>query len=66
MIEMKLKEFMDTYEGFNWKNGKLIIVKNNKTPFIITGAYHVILEHHLEDRVAAMTHDENTMVITLK
>lgn len=61
---MKLNEFMNTYKGFDWKNGKVIIVKNNR-PLIINGVYRITLKRHLEDRLLAFTHDSNTIVITL-
>ena len=61
-----LKEFMEDYRGFDWDNGKLVIVTESHQPFIISGGYSIILKHHLNDVVGRFTHDDETMVITLE
>ena len=60
-----LREFIDRYEGFDFVNGKMIIVKNNR-PQICTGQWQYLLYKHLGDKVADWTHDKNTIVICLK
>lgn len=64
-MKQTLKEFMRDYKGFDWENGKLVIVVESGQPFIISDGYRVILKNHLDDYVGRMTHDKNTMVITL-
>lgn len=63
-----LKEFMKDYDGFNWENGKLIIVTKDGNPTIFSGsykAYKAILKKYLNDFVWDWAHDTDTMVITL-
>lgn len=59
-----LKMFMQDYEGFDWKNGKVIVV-NGTVPHICTGSWKYLLEQFKNREIKRWTHDENTMVITI-
>lgn len=56
--------FMQDYEGFDWKNGKVIVV-NGTVPHICTGSWKYLLEQFKNREIKRWTHDENTMVITI-
>lgn len=59
-----LKVFMEDYEGFDWENGKVIIV-NGSSPHICTGAWVYLLDQYKNREIKRWTHDEDTMVITI-
>ncbi len=60
-----LKIFMEDYEGFDWKNGQLVLV-NGTSPFIITENYKHLIDKFADKEVLRWTHTEDVMVITLK
>lgn len=63
-FKQTLKIFMEDYEGFDWKNGKVVLVVGN-CPHICVGAWKYLLEKYSDSTIRRFTHDENTMVITL-
>ena len=62
---MTIKEFMETYKGFDWKNGTIILVKG-ATPIICTGSWTLVLQKHINCIVQGWTHNANIMVLTIK
>lgn len=56
--------FKRNYKGFDWKNGKVILVKNNR-PHICTGSWKYLIKQHKDCPVRDWTHDKEVMVITL-
>lgn len=56
--------FKRNYKGFDWKNGKVILVKNNR-PHICTGCWKHLIEKYKDCPVRDWTHDKEVMVITL-
>lgn len=59
-----LRMFMEDYEGFDWKNGKVIIV-NGTAPYICTGPWEYVIGKYSHRKIKRFTHDEDTMVITI-
>lgn len=59
-----LETFMQNYEGFDWENGTLVLVKNNR-PKICTGVWKILIEKYKNFPVKDWTHDDRIMVITM-
>lgn len=59
-----LKIFMEDYPGFDWKNGKVILVISG-CPHICTETWSYLLEDYGDAVIKRWTHDENIMVITV-
>lgn len=59
-----LEIFMEDYKGFDWENGKVIVV-NGSVPHICTGAWAYLLDQYKNREIKRWTHDEDTMVITI-
>lgn len=59
-----LQIFMEDYQGFDWENGKIVLVVDS-CPHICTGAWEYLVKKYKEKTVRRWTHDENVMVITL-
>lgn len=59
-----LRIFMEDYNGFDWKNGTVVLVNNNR-PKICTRAWALLIEKYADRPIRDWTHDENIMVITM-
>ena len=59
-----LQIFMKDYQGFDWKNGKIVLVIDG-CPHICTEQWEILIEKYRDRTVKRWTHDENVMVITL-
>lgn len=63
------KEFMEDYEGFDWKNGQIVFIqKNNGAHFIIWsfgGPWEVMAQAHFDKPVIQWKHTKEVMVVTL-
>lgn len=59
-----LRIFMEDYNGFDWKNGTVVLVNNNR-PKICTGAWTLLIEKYADRPIRDWTHDENIMVIIM-
>ena len=59
-----LQIFMKDYQGFDWKNGKIVLVIDG-CPHICTGQWEILIEKYRDRIVKRWTHDENVMAITL-
>lgn len=62
LVEMTVKEFMEDYDGFDWSNGKIVLVVRAK-PFICCDGWKTILKNHENDILRNYTHDTNLMVM---
>jgi len=61
-----LKDFVDSYQGFDFENGTLIIVKyTTGKPIICTGGWKYIWESHLNDELISWTHSADIFVATV-
>ena len=63
-----LKMFMEDYDGFDFENGTIVIIKKSSTKIYIISKdspWKFILEKHNDAPVWNWTHDENVMAITL-
>ncbi len=70
---MRLKDFIETYEGFDWNNCEIVVIdqrigksylcklKNGR----LIHPYHLAVSKELEKSVYDWTHSEKTMVVTL-
>ena len=63
---MNLKEFMSSYEGFDWDNGKVVLVNASAKPIICSGIYKTYFDRYRNNAIRGWTHDSELMVITLK
>ena len=59
-----LQIFMKDYQGFDWKNGKIVLVIDG-CPHICTGQWEILIEKYRDRTVKIWTHDEKVMAITL-
>lgn len=59
-----LKIFMEDYCGFDWKNGTIILVVDNR-PHICTGQWALLIQIYAERPIKDWMHDESIMVITM-
>ena len=59
-----LKMFMEDYNGFDWDNGKVVIVVDG-CPHICEGCWKVLIDKYECREVKRYTHDFDTMVIVL-
>lgn len=59
-----LKIFMEDYEGFDWENGTLVLVIDNR-PYICTGMWALLTQKYEDRPIRSFTHNENIMVITI-
>lgn len=59
-----LQIFMKDYQGFDWKNGKIVLVIDG-CPHICTGQWEILIEKYRDRTVKRWTHDEKVMAITL-
>lgn len=59
-----LKVFMEDYSGFDWKNGTIIFVIDNR-PKICTGQWRLFIQKYADRPIRDWTHNENIMVITM-
>ncbi len=57
--------FMEDYEGFDWKNGTLVVV-NGTMPHIMEGCWRTPLDKFEKKELVKWTHNENTMVVVVK
>ena len=64
MFTETLKIFMEDYEGFDWENGTLVLVIDNR-PYICTGTWALLIQKYEDRPIRALTHNENIMVITI-
>lgn len=69
---MTLRDFIETYEGFNWENGEIVIVNQRTAKSYIVKMENGVLHHpyhdmskELEMKVYNWTHTSKTMLITL-
>lgn len=62
---MTLKEFMKTYDGFDWKNGKVVLVNKRGKPIICEGAWKFYIDKHENEMIWSWTHSNDLMVISL-
>lgn len=61
-----LKMFMEDYEGFDWKNGTVIIIKKSTCKsFITEGCYKTLINKYSNEHVYGWNHNEKIMIITL-
>lgn len=62
-----VKTFMEDYNGFDWENGTIVLVANNR-PFIMKkydAWWTVTMEKHENDKLLSWTHDYETMVMVV-
>lgn len=59
-----LKAFMEDYSGFDWENGTIILVIDNR-PKICTGQWVLLIQKYADRPIRDWTHNENIMVITM-
>lgn len=59
-----LKQFMSEYEGFDWENGKMVLVAFG-CPRICVGPWRNLIEDYGNFPVRRWIHDSDIMVITL-
>lgn len=68
-----LEDFINTYEGFDWENGEVVIIdqrvgKSYLCHFengVIKHPYHISFDVEFNKPVYNWTHSKKTMVITL-
>lgn len=58
----KLNELMQDYEGFDWKNGDIVIVDQRSGKQFIIGVIDPI-DEYLNKNVYSWTHSKNTMLL---
>lgn len=63
-FDQTLGFFKRNYKGFDWKNGKVVLIKDNR-PYICTGCWKYLIEKYKDYPVRDWTHDKEIMVITL-
>ena len=69
---MTLKDFMESYEGFDWNSGEIVIVNQRTAKVWLCESKNGNLSHVYHDlaldlnmEVYSWTHSKKTMVITL-
>ena len=73
---MTLRDFIETYEGFNWQSGEIVVVDQRRAKSYICTCENGKIDHPymfvtdmfermLEREVYSWTHTDKTMLITL-
>ncbi len=68
MEEYTLKMFMEDYDGFDWDNGTIVLIKKTGSRnYIISkdSPWRCLIDEYNDSPVWNWNHDENVMVITL-
>ena len=63
-----VRDFMESYEGFNWEKGTIVIVENNRPKLFQKGdAWYVLyMEKYKNKHLLGWTHDKSVMVMTVE
>lgn len=67
-MKQTVREFMDTYEGFNWSNGTIVITEGKRTNiFQKTDAwYPLFMEKYFSKHLLDWTHTDNVMSMVVE
>lgn len=66
-VKNTVKFFMGTYEGFDWENGTIVIVENNRPHLFRKGDVfcHICLPDYENKVIRCWTCDEHVMIMTV-
>ena len=68
MEKYTLRKFMEDYEGFDFENGTMVIIrKSDSRNYIITNEspWKYLIDKFQDDNILNWNHTENVIVITL-
>ena len=67
-MKQTVREFMDTYEGFNWSNGTIVITEGKRTKiFQKNDAWYLLfMEKYFSKYLLDWTHTNNVMSMVVE
>lgn len=69
-MKQTVREFMDTYEGFNWNNGTIVLTEGKRTKIFQKGEgdtwYLLFMEKYFSKRLLDWTHTDKIMSMVVK